>query len=280
MTEDGVIAEDGFEALADPTRLGILQALTEQLRESSEDPTIGFSDLRRAVGMRDSGNFNYHLDKLCGRFVRRTDEGYRITAAGMQVVGAAIAGVYDAGEMNPAAVGDDCPVCGEALTATYEDGLLRVVCSNDHQFRNPLPPGSVDDRGSEELVELVTLRTRQNLELAVEGICPLCDAELSWSIEPSFDREFPEFSNQCRRCGAIVEVPVIAALLVHPGVIAFYYDHGIDARRLPLWAPEFYSGVDVGYDTNPVVVEVTLELDGDELTATLDEELTVRTIET
>jgi len=78
----------------------------------------------------------------------------------------------------------------------------------------------------------------------------------------------------------MVEVPVTAALLVHPGMVAFYHDHDIDARRRPLWPPEFYGGVDVGYSTDPVRIEVTLELDGDELTATLDETLTVRTVST
>jgi len=95
----------------------------------------------------DSGDVNYHLDKLRGRFVRGTGDGYRTTAAGMQVVGAAVAGVYDPDELDPAAVGDDCPVCREALTATYEDGLLRVACPSEHQFRTPLPPGSVDEGG-------------------------------------------------------------------------------------------------------------------------------------
>ena len=41
-----------------------------------DDPRT-FSELREAVGMRDSGQFNYHLDKLLGTFVRVTEEGLR-----------------------------------------------------------------------------------------------------------------------------------------------------------------------------------------------------------
>lgn len=281
MTDDAFPAEPGFEVLADPKRLDILRTLTEQLRDDPEDPTIGFSDLRREVGVRDSGNFNYHLDRLRGRFVRKTDGGYRITAAGMKVVGAALAGVYAGGdELDSTSIDHDCPVCDRGLTATYEDGLLTVACPNDHQFRNPLPPGSVDERGLEALVELATMRTHQNLEMAVEGTCPLCNARLEWSAGPPFDSEFAHFVNQCSRCGAMIEVPVVAALLTHPTVIGFYDDHGIDARRRPLWAPEFYNGVAVGVRTDPVRIDVSVELEGDGLTATLDETLSVLAVET
>ena len=39
-------------------------------------------DLRKAVGIRDIGHVNYHLDRLRGTFVRRTEDGYLLTEAG------------------------------------------------------------------------------------------------------------------------------------------------------------------------------------------------------
>ena len=39
-------------------------------------------DLRKAVGIRDAGHFNYQLDRLRGTFVCRTEDGYLLTEAG------------------------------------------------------------------------------------------------------------------------------------------------------------------------------------------------------
>ncbi|MFT4933083.1 MAG: DNA-binding transcriptional ArsR family regulator, partial [Natronomonas sp.] len=64
-------AEEVFAVLADDTRVAILQALWE-----TEDYEASFSELRDAVGMRDSGQFNYHLDKLVGPFVAKAEDGY------------------------------------------------------------------------------------------------------------------------------------------------------------------------------------------------------------
>jgi DNA-binding transcriptional ArsR family regulator len=280
--DDGSIPGDpGFKVLANPVRLEILGQLTDRLREQPDDPVIGFSDLRRAVGMRDSGNFNYHLDQLRGGFVRKADGGYRITAAGIKVVAAAIAGGYGAGDhLGPRSVGDDCPVCAEALTAEYEHGRLTVSCSNEHVFGTAIAPGSVDGRELPELIDLLTLRTHQHMALAVEGVCPFCEGQLQWSVDAQFDSGFPTFDTQCDRCGARVEVPAPGALLTEPAVVAFYHRHGIDIRRRPEWSTAFYRGVSVDGDGDPLRIAVTITLDDDTLRATLDETLTVQEIET
>lgn len=61
---------DAFAALSDSNRVAILEALWE-----ADGHEASFSDLRSAVGMRDSGQFNYHLGKLTDQFVRQTDDG-------------------------------------------------------------------------------------------------------------------------------------------------------------------------------------------------------------
>lgn len=267
-------ASEGFELLSDGTRLEILGALAERLRESPENPVLGFSDLRRAVGMRDSGNFNYHLGKLEGRFVTSTEEGYRIAAAGLRVVAAVITGAYGGHErLGPEPLGEDCPVCGGGLTATYEDGLVRVACPAGHEFRNSLPPGAVDDRGLEGVIDLLTRTTRQDLELALSGSCPLCYGRLSWSAEPP-SGPMAEFETGCPRCGARVEVPAAACLLDEPETVAFFHDHGVDIRERPLWAPELFRDVTVSAEDDGV--EVTIEQDGELLRGRLDGSLEVR----
>ena len=62
--------EAAFALLGDETRVGILQALGE-----TPDEPVPFAELQGRVGMRDSGGFNYHLGKLRGSFVRRTEVG-------------------------------------------------------------------------------------------------------------------------------------------------------------------------------------------------------------
>ncbi|MFB6172743.1 MAG: hypothetical protein ABEJ23_09435 [Haloarculaceae archaeon] len=174
----------GFEILSDETRIGILRVLAERLRESPSARTLGFADLRRRVGLRDSGNFNYHLEKLVGRFVTKTDEGYRLSPAGVEVVAALSTGVYgEATARGPTDLGDPCPACGDALAATYDTGLLRVHCPNDHVFHNALPPGAVEGRSMADVVALLTRKTRRDLGLAAEHVCPFCYARLDWSAD-------------------------------------------------------------------------------------------------
>ena len=74
---------EAFETLADETRLGVLRALVRA------DEPLRFSDLRERVGARDSGRFNYHLDRLVGRFVERRDGRYALTDAARRRLSAA-----------------------------------------------------------------------------------------------------------------------------------------------------------------------------------------------
>ena len=57
---------DAFALIGNETRLAILEALW-----AADERPVSFSELRRAVGMRDSAQFNYHLQKLTGHFVTR-----------------------------------------------------------------------------------------------------------------------------------------------------------------------------------------------------------------
>lgn len=279
-SDDEFGSQQGFEILSNETRLAILRVLADRLRDHPENPTLGFSALRREVGMRDSGNFNYHLDQLDERFVRKTDDGYRIAPAGIRVVAALVAGVYGEGvQLGPIEIDDRCPICDEPMTATYENSLFTVTCANDHEFRNTLPPGAIDERTIEEVIKLLTLTSKQHMELAVNGICPFCQGQLDWSIQPDRERALPAFREQCSRCGVRLEVPAVSCLLRHPAVVSFYYEHGIDVRERPLWAPEFYNSVEVSVSNDPVRIDVSIELGSDDLDATLNEDLSIIDIE-
>jgi len=66
-----------FDLLGDETRLGIIHALYCEQRAGSTP--IAFSALCDRTGIEDTGQFNYHLTRLCGPFVEKVPEGYSLT---------------------------------------------------------------------------------------------------------------------------------------------------------------------------------------------------------
>lgn len=74
--------------LADETRIRILQELYAASLEDSVTEGLTFSGLRRRVGVKDSGRFNYHLDQLCDQLVTKAGEEYRLTSVGRELVAA------------------------------------------------------------------------------------------------------------------------------------------------------------------------------------------------
>ncbi|MFB9807964.1 winged helix-turn-helix domain-containing protein [Haladaptatus pallidirubidus] len=72
---------DAFQLLADETRLEILFALW-----NAPEWTATFTELKDAVGMRDSGQFQYHLNQLAGTFIRQVDDGYTHLAAELHCI--------------------------------------------------------------------------------------------------------------------------------------------------------------------------------------------------
>lgn len=67
-------------ALSEPARLELLVVLYE-----SESP-LTYSTLRARSSIDDKGRFNYHLRKLRGAFVAKTEAGYALTETGRTVV--------------------------------------------------------------------------------------------------------------------------------------------------------------------------------------------------
>lgn len=75
-----------FDLLSDETRLRIVSALAAYEHAHPDDPGIRFAALRERVDARDSGRFNYHLRKLDGILVEKSETGYALTPVGRQIV--------------------------------------------------------------------------------------------------------------------------------------------------------------------------------------------------
>lgn len=80
-TSDAVPAlATAFDLLSAETRLRIVRALL-----AADPQPVRFSELRNRVGTRDTGQFNYHLGRLRGDLVEKSDGGYVLTSAGRRL---------------------------------------------------------------------------------------------------------------------------------------------------------------------------------------------------
>jgi len=265
-------ADAAFGLLGNETRLAILRALSE-----SDEPQP-FSTLFDAVGTRDSGQFNYHLDKLQGTFVRKTDDGYALTAAGRHVVGAVLAGQYTktlAGD--PVPVVADCPYCDGSLAGVFDEEYVRVACEDCDRnvISLSVPPGAFEDYPREEWPLVAERWTRRTFEIFLRGFCGVCHGPVTPTLQLDPDEIHDVFDAgaryTCERCGEDMNANVEASVISHPAVVAFYHDHGIDVSETPIWEFEWAvqpSATVVSED--PPRVEVPIEHDGDRLVLTLD----------
>lgn len=270
---------DAFATLSDPVRVDILHELTAHHRSEGVAP-IGFADLRRRVGVRDSGRFRYHLNRLRDRYVERTDDGYRLTATGGRVAGAILAGTYtESVSLGPAELDSACPFCGGAAVATVRDGQCVVTCAGDHTlFSWHVPANAATDLPLPEVVDLAELLGFQAVEQALAGVCPQCYD----SVETSVGGEGPGFRAVCDTCPARIVGPVSFCLLVDPDVAGWCRDHGYTLRTDHVWEFPF-----VGDDATvePVAgddadLAVTVAIDDDSLRATLDADGRVVSVDT
>ena len=72
----GPAVVDLFKLLGNETRLAILLALWEAFDPFDPKNGVSFTALRDRAGLPQGAQFGSHLDKLAGRLVEKTAEGY------------------------------------------------------------------------------------------------------------------------------------------------------------------------------------------------------------
>lgn len=280
MTEPGdegrpeTPAADVFAAVANQTRIDILQALW-----NVGDP-MPFSEVQATVGVEDGGRFNYHLGELVGRFVRRTGDGYELTFAGEQFVGALYSGTYtDSAVMAPLEVGV-CPTCDGRLEATYEDEIVTVTCDDCGRTitRFGAPPGLVAAADRSELPQVLSDWVHTSFQRTARGFCTYC----SGRVQASIGRDLWEQTDllgacyDCESCGSTFQASIAAATLDHPEVVAFNYEHGIDLNEDRIWEVPWLFDFDASVESEtPLRVEIRFEFDDDPLVIHLGADLRV-----
>ncbi|MFC3477967.1 ArsR/SmtB family transcription factor [Halobacterium litoreum] len=263
---------DAFGRLADPVRVEILATLWQ-----AEDSVLPYSELRDAVGLRDSGRFNYHLTKLTDQFVAKTDDGYRLRPSGLVVLNAVYAGSYvDAPTRTGLDVAGSCPTCGSALVGEYDEGMFRVNCEacDDQVFMLSFPPRGVTQRSDEELVRAVSLHARAHTRRSNNGLCPFCGGAMSLSLDLDAETTLPATTlvrSECGNCGVTNRSSVGFAVLEHPAVAGFLREQGVPADAPP-WRFDWCLNDDAVtvVSENPPEAAVTASANGAALRVTLD----------
>lgn len=301
----GPEATEAFKQLASETRLAILLALWELYTPFEDDQAVAFSVLRKRVGMRDKGQFHYHLEKLEGRFVRRTDGGYELSRAGRRVVQTVVAGTgIEDRSLDPVEIDRGCYLCGGQTTVVYRDQWIFWACTECdgllHRADHPagvlaaraFEPAGFSNRDAEEALNAAW--TGASLHGPLGGVCDRCSGPMDGWLEGCADHDTDGVCPDCGwRYAAVARFLCTVCkhhhqlapwwlVVNHPAVVAFYYRRG-----LPLlyedgveFQPRIESNLQTNHDqelvsTDPPRVRVTVRYDGDELRLTLDEDLNV-----
>ncbi|KTG30302.1 DUF7351 domain-containing protein, partial [Haloferax profundi] len=292
----------------DETRLNIIRALWragalheyDDIDDSAS--AMSFSELRRRVNVGDNGRFNYHLSKLVPHFVRKTADGYRLSGGGKRIARTVVtvAGEHDAdisGEVN-----SDCPVCGGAIKATYEDQWLRFSCTQcaglfgdvapkGTLLNAPFPSPGLADRTPDEALTTELYRCMSDLTHMVQGVCPECASAVKGSLSVCEAHDATQ-DRPCRTCGTpfvawgelrcdtcrfAKRLPVELCVMGLAPVIGHLYTQGTNvfAPSLDDLFDLVQKQVTTAVTDSPRRVVTTIGTTEDALTLTLDEHLSV-----
>ena len=300
---DGLSPEEAFALLGNDTRVAILRALWEAHEPFSGDDAVSFSELRERVGVRDSGQFNYHLEKLAGRFVERTEEGYELRRRGLKFAYSVVAGTAGGNRtLPPTEVDVACRYCGAPTTVSYEDEHLYHRCTECDGLHagfgdfpdgtlavHPFAPAGLSDRTPEEIFAAERTQAKHERAMMVDGVCPECSGPVEPDLRVCEDHDDSE--GVCDTCCSLDRIQALYACSIckhawmlgpklsvatHPAVVGFYYERGVEfdvadfeeSARVDGWERELVA-------EDPAEVRVTVPFEGDELRLTLNEELDV-----
>lgn len=274
MTEFDPETATSFDVLGQEIRIGIVEALVEKQIDDPQNPGASFSELRDRVGVTDSGQFNYHLDKLTGRFVQETNAGYELNAAGQEVAGAVLSrSLGSDGQWGPTELDAPCRACGETVRVYYEDGKIFAECDNDHLNHSDYFPGSiVEERSLPEVMGLATLIGQQDIDLLIRDVCPNCYREIESGV--ILEQGEPLLEGQCHHCGYFLQGPASLAVLTHPVLQAFYVERERDVREVPLWTLPFLTEPNRMHVDSEAPLQITVDAsyNDEELTFLIDDE--------
>ncbi|QLD86591.1 helix-turn-helix transcriptional regulator [Natronomonas halophila] len=273
-------AADAFSLLGDSLRLDIIRVLWEAGRGNA----VPFSDLYDRVDVSDTGKFNYHRQQLVPHYVRKSEDGYRLTQAGERVARAVNAGIYTENtEMEDFDVRGSCYDCGAAdLRGEYVGGRFRIDCRDcDNRVLNVgVPPSAARGRDPAEFVDTYEVWARTRTEQAKRGVCPVCtgpmEPGLSEPIRDTLDIDLQAVFD-CTVCDRRTVSYFGMLALWHEDVEAFLRERDPSLLERPYWAVE--QAMTDRHATlvseEPFRYRVTFRADGDVCAVAFDDTLDV-----
>lgn len=268
---------EGIELVSHEVRAEILLALTERMQECSRNEPLQFAELRKRVGHDDPGNFNYHLKRLLGTLVEKTDDGYRLSVVGHHFVAVLQSGQFDPDRRRVFPETEtSCPVCGAAASITYEDGSLQTACGNDHTWILNVGPELLDSHSVIDALNIATRRTLWEAKSTMNGVCPICEGDTAGTdVRLSGEASLVMYKWVCDNCGFFVQNSAGGCVLFHPEVIGFCYQHNVNVFQHTWEIFVENVGTATVCSKNPLHVQVVVSLDGEQLQLTLDDSATV-----
>lgn len=302
-TPDNLLPDEAFALLGHETRMEVIQLL------GSVDGQLSFSELRTRAGHDDPGNFRYHLNKLTGHFVRKTDEGYELGQPGVRVVEAILSGaVTEAPEMGPTKMsGSSCDLCGAPVEMSYQEEWIGLSCTECEGFYGQsgdplpeemetgyiggltLPPAGVAGREPEELISVGWTWNALEWMVGGNGICPRCSAKIDTSIQVCEDhhvdgslcercdtRHAVQYASSCSNCLYAGEGAAVFDLLNNTDFLEFLTSHNLN----PITGTSGVYKAMIEYEEDvlslePFEARFTWTIDSETLTLTVTDELEV-----
>jgi hypothetical protein len=279
---------EAFGTLANETRLRILVAVAHYWGREGE--AVRYTDLKDAVGIEDSGQFNYHLDRLRDRFVQEENGGYVTTAQAGRVLDSIQSRRYRDVDIDPQPVEGHCPICGGGMHVGYHWNFYVGCgdCWEPHVYRHRVSPTALEHRDPREVMLEHERVWRCKLAANLEGTCIECGCPTEFTfarIGDSYEDDgttMQEFrvATYCRGCSYTWRGTAGQFLLAHPGVREYCDDHGIDLDAKPFWCYEWVLTdlTTVVHGEDPWRVEKVATVDGCRLAAVFTDDGSVETI--
>lgn len=211
--------DEAFSILGNEIRVQILQTL------GNSNGPMAFTDLRDRVGISQGRQFNYHLDKLVGHFVEKSDDGYTLRQAGRRVVEAVLSGaVTEAVELKPTRLDKSCPYCGAPIEISYRAERLLVRCTDcigtfsgvesTSGTIGSLPDGTLTlyylpsaallSRSPPEILDTALAWTYHELISVADGTCRRCPGTIDHTVDVCADHESEGVCHVCNRRFAVI----------------------------------------------------------------------------
>lgn len=263
--------DDAFAVLGNETRMTILQTL------GSASEGLPFSELRDLVGVSDSGQFNYHLDKLTGHYIKKIGDRYELSRVGNRVVQAVLSGaVTEDPIIDLTDIDENCYHCGTKLKIDYRDqrvGVFCPGCGGNHvgdsgiveerlgvelasEFGligfNPLPPAGVEGRSPDDVYWASGVWIYFESIYHIARLCPRCSAQLVISPEVCDGHEVED--NVCESCGN--------RQAIHMSVQCSSCNYNLKGLPLHLLASKPFLDFLTTRDENPITPDSPIEFWG------------------